>query len=155
METFSEASTWISSRSRYDHFDTSPYCSFYSIAKKAGPVNRFLLRAGWAGAQKCRCGVWAAAAFHLAFLFSGLRSDSAAGTVGAVLLRLQPVVALGQGRLMIGHHPQGADAQAQRAHKVPADEAQVQHEQIALVAVGQGSAGIQALLPGCTPGARP
>ena len=65
----------ISSRSRYDHFDTSPYCSLYSIAKKAGPVNHFLLRAGWAGAQKCRCGVWAAAAFHFAFfvLRSSLR----------------------------------------------------------------------------------
>ena len=32
----------ISSRSRYDHFDTSPYDSLYSIAKKGLCVNRFL-----------------------------------------------------------------------------------------------------------------
>ena len=32
----------ISSRSRYDRFDTSPYDSLYSIAKKAFSVNRFL-----------------------------------------------------------------------------------------------------------------
>ena len=32
----------ISSRSRYDHFDTSPYCSLYSIAKKRFSVNCFL-----------------------------------------------------------------------------------------------------------------
>ena len=32
----------ISSRSRYDHFDTSPYISLYSIAKKRFSVNTFL-----------------------------------------------------------------------------------------------------------------
>ena len=36
----------ISSRSRYDHFDTSPYCSLYSIAKKSPSVNTFLPGAG-------------------------------------------------------------------------------------------------------------
>ena len=32
----------ISSRSRYDRFDTSPYISLYSIAKKRFSVNTFL-----------------------------------------------------------------------------------------------------------------
>ena len=34
--------TTISSRSRYDRFDTSPYISLYSIAKKRFSVNTFL-----------------------------------------------------------------------------------------------------------------
>ena len=46
MEKCGEASTRISSRSRYDHFDTSPYCSLYSIAKKSPSVNTFLPGAG-------------------------------------------------------------------------------------------------------------
>ena len=52
METFNEASTWISSRSRYDRFDTSPYISLYSIAKKRFSVNTFLpLRHGTAASH--------------------------------------------------------------------------------------------------------
>ena len=47
----------ISSRSRYDRFDTSPYISLYSIAKKRFSVNTFLpLRHGTAAShtQPCR-----------------------------------------------------------------------------------------------------
>ena len=49
--------TTISSRSRYDRFDTSPYISLYSIAKKRFSVNTFLpLRHGTAAShtQPCR-----------------------------------------------------------------------------------------------------
>ena len=45
----------ISSRSRYDRFDTSPSISFYSIAKKRFSVNTFLpLRHGPAAAIRSR-----------------------------------------------------------------------------------------------------
>ena len=62
MEKSDEASTWISSRSRYDHFDTSPYCSLYSITKKPCSVNRFF---GAAGAETARLqGLSAAGSLH-------------------------------------------------------------------------------------------
>ena len=51
----------ISSRSRYDRFDTSPYISLYSIAKKRFSVNTFLpLRHGTAAShtQLCRFAFW-------------------------------------------------------------------------------------------------
>ena len=52
MEKCGEASTRISSRSRYDRFDTSPYISLYSIAKKRFSVNTFLpLRHGTAASH--------------------------------------------------------------------------------------------------------